>query len=210
MRKIGGVLLGLILVLGTMGVAQAAEVQEKVFVCKFVGTPGVNETLQAGDNPISVAVNAIPLFDPNDPANDSAADLVGKEFTDQQGRSLVLEVDTGQPDPPASACQPIGPPPPPPPPPPTTPTPPPVGACPGSVKLGPWYGDPRINIDLIGSGSFVVRGGIQRTTGIRRFEKTLACNEVFRIGRYKVERGHFLNITLNGVRVVHIKPPRLN
>src|SRR4029078_2879368 len=32
----------------------------KVFVCKYVGTPGADERLQTGDNPISVSVNAIP------------------------------------------------------------------------------------------------------------------------------------------------------
>ncbi|MFY9227700.1 MAG: hypothetical protein WAO28_00005, partial [Candidatus Microsaccharimonas sp.] len=32
---------------------------KKVFVCKYVGTPGVDERLQTGNNPISVSVNAI-------------------------------------------------------------------------------------------------------------------------------------------------------
>lgn len=81
--------------------------------------------------------------------------------------------------------------------------------CPGSVHLGPWYGDPRINIDLTGAGTFVVSGGIQRFSGLTTITKTLACNETFRIGRYKVSRGHFLTITLDGEVVVHVKPPRV-
>ena len=33
----------------------------KWFVCKYVGTPGVDEALQTGNNPISVSENAIPV-----------------------------------------------------------------------------------------------------------------------------------------------------
>lgn len=87
-------------------------------------------------------------------------------------------------------------------------TPPP--ACKGSVTLGPWYGDPRINLDLKGAGTFIVKGGIQRTTGITTLNKVLKCGESFKFGRYKVERGHFLNVLLDGVRVIHVKPPRLH
>jgi hypothetical protein len=97
----------------------------------------------------------------------------------------------------------------PPPPPPTTTTPPPTGACPGKVTLGPWYGDPRVNITLTGAGHFVVSGGVQRFSDLHRFDKTLACNETFKIGRYKIGRGHYLTITQDGVIVVHVKPPRV-
>jgi len=51
----------------------------KVFVCKYVGTPGVDEVLQTGDNPIDVSVNAIPDYHG-----------VGSYFADAQGRSFVL------------------------------------------------------------------------------------------------------------------------
>lgn len=51
----------------------------KVFVCKYVGTPGVNEVLQTGQNPIDVSVNAIPAYAG-----------VGSWFADAQGRSFVL------------------------------------------------------------------------------------------------------------------------
>jgi hypothetical protein len=60
----------------------------KVFVCKYVGKPGVDETLQTGQNPISVSINSIQDF----PG-------VGGSFADAQGRSLVIAFDTGQAEP---------------------------------------------------------------------------------------------------------------
>ena len=68
----------------------------KVFVCKYVGTPGVDERLQTGQNPISVSVNAIPLGDVQ----------IGSEFADAQGRSVVIAFDIGQPEPSPDACPP--------------------------------------------------------------------------------------------------------
>lgn len=81
--------------------------------------------------------------------------------------------------------------------------------CPGSIHLGGWYGDPRVNIDLKGDALFVVRGGIQRFTNKRMITADLACGETLRIGRYKVSRGHHLRITQDGVLVVNTVPPRL-
>lgn len=66
---------------------------KKVFVCKYVGTPGADERLQTGQNPISVSVNAIP-----------AGATVGAFFADAQGRSFVLAFDVGQPEPSVDAC----------------------------------------------------------------------------------------------------------
>ena len=63
-------------------------------MCKYVGTPGVDERLQTGQNPISVSVNAIPLGDVR----------IGSEFADAQGRSVVIAFDTGQPEPSPDAC----------------------------------------------------------------------------------------------------------
>ena len=68
----------------------------KWFVCKYVGTPGVDETLQTGQNPISVSENAIPV----DPV------VAGEFFQDSQGRSYVLVEDTGQDEPDPSECPP--------------------------------------------------------------------------------------------------------
>jgi hypothetical protein len=64
------------------------EEDKKVFVCKYVGTPGINERLQTGDNPISVSVNSIKPFNG-----------VGSYFADAQGRSYVLSFDNTLPGP---------------------------------------------------------------------------------------------------------------
>jgi hypothetical protein len=106
-----------------------------------------------------------------------------------------------------------------PPPTPTSPppvvTPPPV-VCEPSIGLGPWYGDPQIDITLEGPARFRVRGGVQRAahsdTGvnIRVFRVTLACDETLVIDHYKVKKGHYLSIFQNGVRLVYEKPPVLS
>jgi len=77
-----------------------ADPGDKWFVCKYVDTPGEPETLQTGQNPISVSENAIPL------------DVVtpGASFADGQGRSVVLQLDDTPPgpegDPGPEACAP--------------------------------------------------------------------------------------------------------
>lgn len=55
---------------------------KKVFVCKYVGKPGVDERLQIGNNPISVSVNSIkgPVF-------------TGAEFADAHSESIVISWD---------------------------------------------------------------------------------------------------------------------
>lgn len=65
----------------------------KVFVCKYVGTPGTDERLQTGQNPINVSSNAIKDYKG-----------VGSYFNDAQGRSYVLAEDNGQPEPNVSQC----------------------------------------------------------------------------------------------------------
>jgi len=81
-----------VVVVALVGLVQTAtagyEHPDKVFVCKYVGTPGVDERLQTGQNPISVSVNAIPDF----PG-------IGGFFADGQNRSLVVAYDTGQGEP---------------------------------------------------------------------------------------------------------------
>ena len=47
---------------GSTVVFRATDNAGKVFVCKYVGTPGVNERLQTGDNPIDVSINSIPSY----------------------------------------------------------------------------------------------------------------------------------------------------
>ena len=59
---------------------------KKVVVCKYVGTPGVDEVLKDGKNPISVSVNAL------------GKDFNGTfpyEFIDAQERSIALGWDDG-------------------------------------------------------------------------------------------------------------------
>lgn len=66
---------------------------DKVFVCKYVGTPGVDERLQTGDNPISVSTNALMNFTG-----------LGTPFNDGQGRSVAIAYDDGGEEPPVSMC----------------------------------------------------------------------------------------------------------
>jgi hypothetical protein len=66
----------------------------KVFVCKYVGTPGVDERLQTGDNPISVDFHSLI----------GGFVGIGVFFQDAQGRSVVIAFDTGQPEPNVSEC----------------------------------------------------------------------------------------------------------
>ncbi len=93
--------LGLATVTLLIGGVAVAVPSPKYFVCKYVGTPGTNETLQTGQNPISVSGNAL-----------TPPIVIGGSFNDKQGRSYVIAEDTGQPEP---TC-----------PVPTNPTPPPV------------------------------------------------------------------------------------
>ena len=54
------------------------------YVCKFVGTPGVDEVLQTGQNPIGVDENSIKAQTGKDTVS------IGDEFPDAQGRSVVV------------------------------------------------------------------------------------------------------------------------
>lgn len=78
------IILGIILLAKLVGAAPAP----KYFVCKYVGTPNVDERLQTGNNPISVSGNALPN-----------GTQVGDSFADAQGRSYVVAEDTGQDEP---------------------------------------------------------------------------------------------------------------
>ncbi|QHC01338.1 hypothetical protein EK0264_14300 [Epidermidibacterium keratini] len=71
---------------------------DKVWVCKYVGTPGVDEQLQTGDNPISVDTSSLSGFTGTFPY----------EFNDAQGRSVAIGYDDGGPEPSPSQCPPPG------------------------------------------------------------------------------------------------------
>jgi hypothetical protein len=78
----------------TTAAATTTTTPRKVFVCKYVGKPGVDERLQTGQNPISVSVNSLT----NGPI------AIGARFEDAQGASVVIAFDTGQPEPDVSQC----------------------------------------------------------------------------------------------------------
>src|SRR6478609_8037900 len=84
--------------MATGAVATNDDGGQKVFVCKYVGTPGAGETLQGGGNPISVSVNSIKS------KFTGGVVTVGSFFGDAQGRSFVLAFNTGQAAPDKSAC----------------------------------------------------------------------------------------------------------
>lgn len=99
----GGLAIAGGLVLANAEAAQAQIMQngDKVWVCKYVGRPGVDERLQRGGNPVEVGWRAA------DKDNDGQVS-VGDEFADSQGRSKVIQING--PDPGIGACPPaVGP-----------------------------------------------------------------------------------------------------
>ena len=72
-----------------------ADSHGKVYVCKYVGSPGIDERLQTGQNPIEVSVNTIPQ-----PV------VIGSYFPDAQGRSYVLGFVPMYPEPTRNDCPP--------------------------------------------------------------------------------------------------------
>ena len=92
------------LALSSASSATADEHNQWVYVCKYVGTPGVDERLQTGQNPILVSVNAI-----------DGPPVIGAPFMDGQNRSVVIaygEPGGGQEGEPEPVCPPELPPPP--------------------------------------------------------------------------------------------------
>src|SRR5215207_7390817 len=81
--------------------AYAADADSRVWVCKYVGKPGVDEVLKAGKNPIEVSGNSV------DKDKDGKV-FVGDQFADAQGRSVVVQIE-GK-DPGADICSPTPPP----------------------------------------------------------------------------------------------------
>jgi hypothetical protein len=70
---------------------------KKVWVCKYVGKPGVDEVLKGGKNPIFVNENSLP----GSPVNVQ----IGDEFSDAQERSVVVALE-GDPEPTKADCLP--------------------------------------------------------------------------------------------------------
>ena len=106
-------LLLLVLAIGLLGYGMtltagaSAEVKvHKSYVCKYVNTPGEGEVLQTGNNPIWVDNNSL--------LGEDGETFVGQEFTDAQGRSVVIVANTAKldPEPTVEDCPPPNPPPP--------------------------------------------------------------------------------------------------
>ena len=77
------------LVAGMSATAATADPAEKVWVCKYVGTPGVDEVLKRGnDGLINVSANTL---------KDQEI-AIGAFFPDAQGRSLVVQIGGERPD----------------------------------------------------------------------------------------------------------------
>lgn len=89
-----GLIVAFVLTVSAAADARAAtDDGHKVYVCKYVGTPGEDERLQTGQNPIEVSVHAI-----GEPV------VVGAYFNDAQGRSFVLGFVPMSPEPTRLDC----------------------------------------------------------------------------------------------------------
>lgn len=73
-------------------VPASSDVIHKSYVCKYVGTPGVDETLQTGQNPIWVDNHSLT-------GKDDSVVQVGDTFSDKQGKSVVIVANTAKLDP---------------------------------------------------------------------------------------------------------------
>jgi LPXTG-motif cell wall-anchored protein len=78
---------------------QPEKVPHKSYVCKYVGTPGEDERLQTGQNPIWVANQSLT-------GEKGSVVEVGQEFSDKQGRSIVIVANSGKvtPEPTVEDC----------------------------------------------------------------------------------------------------------
>jgi len=89
-----------IALLGGVAMASSASAADlpKVFVCKFVSTPGVaTERLQDGGNPLFVAQSSL-----NVPAGTPV--VIGSSFSDAQTRSVVIGFEGVTPTPTFADC----------------------------------------------------------------------------------------------------------
>jgi len=77
--------------------AHAADADSQVWVCKYVRTPGDDEVLKEGKNPIEVNGNSVDK-------DKNGQVFVGDQFADAQGRSVVVQI--GGEDPGAGICSP--------------------------------------------------------------------------------------------------------
>lgn len=138
--------------------AHAADANSQVWVCKYVRTPGEDEVLKPGKNPIQVNGHSV------DQDKDGQI-FVGDQFADAQGRSVVVQI--GGENPGAGACSATPPPTPSPTPSPTT-APPTGGTTPGAVAphTGGEGGD--VPVGLVGGGALLVGAALVAAEAERR------------------------------------------
>ena len=131
--------------------AHAADANSKVWVCKYVRTPG-DEVLKDGKNPIDVNGHSV------DKDKDGQI-YVGDQFADAQERSVVVQIEGDDPVP--GICSPT--------PPPVTPTNPTTHpTTPGTtapVTGGEGSGVPA---GLLGGGVLLVGSGLLAAEAARR------------------------------------------
>jgi hypothetical protein len=121
----------------------------KVWVCKYVGTPGDDERLKEGKNPIEVSANSA------DKPKDGEV-FVGDQFADAQGRSVVVQIDGD--DPGEEIC---------------SPTPPPVvppngGTTPGDGAPDTGGEGSDVPVGLVGGGALLVGAALVAAEAERR------------------------------------------
>jgi LPXTG-motif cell wall-anchored protein len=150
---------------GLSAPAHAADANSRVWVCKYVGTPGEDERLSTGENPIEVSGNSV------DKDKDGQV-FVGDQFADAQGRSVIVQI--GGEDPGVEACSPT-PPPVPPTDPPVPPTDPPVPSERPTAPPTPGDGAPQtggesgdVPVGLVGGGALLVGAALVAAKAQRR------------------------------------------
>ena len=137
--------------------AHAADANQPVWVCKYVGKPGVDEVLKDGKNPIRVSGNSV------DKDKDGQIE-VGDQFADAQGRSVVVQI--GGEDPGVDSCSAT-------PPPEKSPTPSPSARPTGGTKPGtaaPHTGGEggEVPVGLVGGGVLLVGAALVAAEAERR------------------------------------------
>ena len=137
--------------------AHAADANQPVWVCKYVGKPGDDEVLKEGENPIKVNGNSV------DKDKDGQV-FVGDQFADAQERSVVVQIDGD--DPPPGICSPT-------PPPEKSPTPSPGarpagGTTPGAAAPHTGGEGAEVPLGLVGGGVLLVGAALVAAEAERR------------------------------------------
>ena len=139
---------------GLSSTAHAADANSKVWVCKYVRTPGGNEVLKAGKNPIEVSGHSV------DKDKDGQV-FVGDQFADGQERSVIVQIEGSDPGP--GICSPV---------PPVTPENPDTpGGTPGTPGTGaPGTGGEGsgMPLGLLGGGVLLTGAGLLAAAAQRR------------------------------------------